>query len=538
MTDNNDSHGFSFITQLTSDIYGNPEDSKTGSTPAVNSKQVFDLIKRNVKPAPWYDDIEGNAYVWGDYFFFWCWEYTGINISIIKKMGDYTGPMYDHYAYVFYHCKKNPHGPSLKPIMFLAHEHYPKKWATGPEWKVLLGKKNINLKKQPSLWPHKVKNEIDSIISKQLGLEGGPKCIGKIEGAFAHPETGLPDHDKVLSILQITNIYKTLFNPVSFSLFLAIAIFVGIYFVGITENRTSLNPKKKYAYQQDNSNKSISNKSTTNSEIAGNYQKPTDKTRIQSELAHTYPDTSQQISNGTNNSIPVLSEKQITLETQQLLSGFGYKPGPIDGIYGKKTASAIKAFQKDVGLSQNGTVNQNLLYILREINKNIYKTPVKPINSSFGNTQTPSQPENQANHWKEDPVVETTSEQPLPQSGHLQVFSKKERIAPFEIRTYRGSHYLVKLVDKFSGHDVLTVFVRGGSIENIDVPLGTYDVIYASGRAWYGYDNLFGPDTSYNKADEEFSFNIVDNYINGFTVTLYKIANGNLSTSPINPSDF
>jgi peptidoglycan hydrolase-like protein with peptidoglycan-binding domain len=43
---------------------------------------------------------------------------------------------------------------------------------------------------------------------------------------------------------------------------------------------------------------------------------------------------------------------QVRLEIQ------GYEPGPIDGIFGARTAMAVKSFQEDKGLTANGMVDQ------------------------------------------------------------------------------------------------------------------------------------------------------------------------------------
>lgn len=129
-------------------------------------------------------------------------------------------------------------------------------------------------------------------------------------------------------------------------------------------------------------------------------------------------------------------------------------------------------------------------------------------------------------------------EQELPYSGSVLTFTADERIAPFEIKAAEGSHYLLKLVNISDNTPVLTVFVQSGSTVNIDVPLGAYELRYASGETWYGYEYLFGPGTSYSKADKTFNFEIVGNKVNGFTITLYQVANGNLQTSIINPTEF
>ncbi len=41
---------------------------------------------------------------------------------------------------------------------------------------------------------------------------------------------------------------------------------------------------------------------------------------------------------------------------QQRLKNLGYDPGPVDGIYGTKTTSAVKVFQSRSGLTQDGVV--------------------------------------------------------------------------------------------------------------------------------------------------------------------------------------
>lgn len=125
-----------------------------------------------------------------------------------------------------------------------------------------------------------------------------------------------------------------------------------------------------------------------------------------------------------------------------------------------------------------------------------------------------------------------------PVSGEMHQYTTKNGVAPLQIRSSSGSNYLVKLDDVTTGQPVLSVFVCGGQTEEINVPLGTYVVKYASGDRWFGYTHLFGPDTQYSKADQTFSFTFDGYQYSGYTVTLYKVQNGNLSTSKISPDDF
>lgn len=129
-------------------------------------------------------------------------------------------------------------------------------------------------------------------------------------------------------------------------------------------------------------------------------------------------------------------------------------------------------------------------------------------------------------------------EQVLPPHGKVTWYSNGDPVAPLEIRSSRGSHYVVKLSDYYSGRAVLSVFVHGGSTVNLDVPLGTYRIKYASGEHWFGSTHLFGPDTAYSKADSSFDFRVIGNQVSGYTLTLYKVVDGNLQTSPISPNEF
>lgn len=126
----------------------------------------------------------------------------------------------------------------------------------------------------------------------------------------------------------------------------------------------------------------------------------------------------------------------------------------------------------------------------------------------------------------------------MPASGSVQLLTGRDTVAPLVIHPSGDANYLVKLVDLRSKRDVMTVFVQAGIRADVKVPLGTYEVRYASGKTWYGYEHLFGPETSYSKAEESFDFRVTGDRVSGFTVTLYKVKEGNLHTSSIRPQDF
>ena len=138
---------------------------------------------------------------------------------------------------------------------------------------------------------------------------------------------------------------------------------------------------------------------------------------------------------------------------------------------------------------------------------------------------------------KSEPTF-TQPEQILPYNGETQTFTYDNRVAPLKINTSNGSNYVVKLKDYYTKEAVMTIFIRGGNTLETKVPLGNFEITYASGDKWYGYNYLFGPDTGYSKADEMFSFKDTGYQINGYTITLYRVSNGNLRTSYINKSEF
>jgi hypothetical protein len=126
----------------------------------------------------------------------------------------------------------------------------------------------------------------------------------------------------------------------------------------------------------------------------------------------------------------------------------------------------------------------------------------------------------------------------LPPSGECRRYTRKEAIAPFQLRSSAGTNYLVKLVDARTNSTSLTVFVQGGDTAEVQVPLGSYVVKYATGKKWYGYRYLFGPTTGYSKADKVFTFRREGDQVAGFTIILYETTDGNLDTDPIPAESF
>ncbi|VAX16096.1 hypothetical protein MNBD_NITROSPINAE02-83 [hydrothermal vent metagenome] len=54
--------------------------------------------------------------------------------------------------------------------------------------------------------------------------------------------------------------------------------------------------------------------------------------------------------------------KELIIDIQRLLVEHGYNPGPVDGIAGRKTALAVRAYQKAESLEVNGKISEDLWF--------------------------------------------------------------------------------------------------------------------------------------------------------------------------------
>lgn len=98
-------------------------------------------------------------------------------------------------------------------------------------------------------------------------------------------------------------------------------------------------------------------------------------------------------------------------------------------------------------------------------------------------------------------LVMTYTSAKFPQHETVEFLTDRPGRAPFKIQTGAGSNFLLKLVDPQTRKDVMRMFVVGGREANFWVPVGEYELVYASGENWYGEELLFGPETQYAKAD-------------------------------------
>jgi hypothetical protein len=122
---------------------------------------------------------------------------------------------------------------------------------------------------------------------------------------------------------------------------------------------------------------------------------------------------------------------------------------------------------------------------------------------------------------------------------HILRNRSREVTAPLKIDTYPGSfNYYVKLVDLSTNTPVMFLFIRSGESVSTQVPLGRYELRFADGGTWYGESYLFGPLTSYSKADTELIFERQGDKVAGYTLQLQKQVDGNLRETQIAAAEF
>lgn len=126
---------------------------------------------------------------------------------------------------------------------------------------------------------------------------------------------------------------------------------------------------------------------------------------------------------------------------------------------------------------------------------------------------------------------------PLPATCRVLMGQYTKGIAPLTIRG-PGKNTAVRFMDILTGTDVAWVFIRAGEVCTTTMPLGTFEVRWASGDQWYGKYDLFGPQTACSKAQDFFTFSIDRDGVSGYDVTLYHVPNGNLQDVPISTEEF
>lgn len=254
---------------------------------------------------------------------------------------------------------------------------------------------------------------------------------------------------------------------------------------------------------------------------------------------------------------PAFNDRKTAIFIQERLNRIGYNTGPIDGIYGEKTIKALSRYCVDLNLAPTTlTANEIIVSIKKncriiELHPDWLKIKDSPQLSSWMVRQSilpfdemqklfkagePARIARAVTFFKFD--VSSPQIKSLPRTGFLEK-RYKEGLGPLKIVTKPGQrHYLLKISYANTHKTLAVIFIRGGETFFSKVSLGDYILSYASGIDWYGSMYLFGPQTSYKKAEKVFRFKNKGDYYSGYEVELITQQGGNLFTKEISPFDF
>ena len=125
-----------------------------------------------------------------------------------------------------------------------------------------------------------------------------------------------------------------------------------------------------------------------------------------------------------------------------------------------------------------------------------------------------------------------------PGMGYRNVASFAANTAPYDapltVNTDGSASFLVRFFDINRQQVAMDYFIPIGQTAHLKVPIGAYEVRYVSGDTWYGDEFLFGPRSSYSKTDRILTFE----YNHSYTLTLYRVLDGNLKTRAISAESF
>ena len=134
----------------------------------------------------------------------------------------------------------------------------------------------------------------------------------------------------------------------------------------------------------------------------------------------------------------------------------------------------------------------------------------------------------------------------LVSNGEIVKDTSLEQLAPLTVETSGVKSYYVFLkclsVSGAGFHlpsaGDMSFYVTSGQSAEVLVPLGEYEVYYATGETWYGPEIKFGSGTEYFKCGKTLSFVETLSGYSGWTMTLYPVYNGNLETETLTAAEF
>ena len=133
----------------------------------------------------------------------------------------------------------------------------------------------------------------------------------------------------------------------------------------------------------------------------------------------------------------------------------------------------------------------------------------------------------------------TTSISPVQfTNGHIYKKPSDECLCPLTIKTAAYESAYIYLDSQSDRANDMSFIVKAGESAKVFVPLGEYEIYFATGDTWYGTKYHFGEDTRYGKCDDLFDISYDGESYLGWTLELYEQYNGNLNTDDIPESAF
>lgn len=129
---------------------------------------------------------------------------------------------------------------------------------------------------------------------------------------------------------------------------------------------------------------------------------------------------------------------------------------------------------------------------------------------------------------------------PVPvHNGKIVQSPRSEALAPLGVTTPTGENCYVYLssLDGTPSNN-MGFYVAADRFAEVSVPLGLYEIYYATGETWYGPDELFGEDTRRYKCEGTFDFYSDGEYYQGWTLELYLQENGNMDSDPVDENEW
>lgn len=142
-----------------------------------------------------------------------------------------------------------------------------------------------------------------------------------------------------------------------------------------------------------------------------------------------------------------------------------------------------------------------------------------------------------------DPDTERMPMVQFAKTGIIKNTIRRPQVARFRVVVPDGDDYIVKLENVASKAEEIFIYYRAGTTYEIRVPVGTYRMLFANGRAWYGAKDLFGTETEFyqhlsnTSPDHTLRFSIEGRVINGHEVR-FRDLNGKAGRKPVTREEF